>query len=232
MTLREARIAIEDFLKQRIKDVKATVSLGASRGLQQIRGQHLVTPDGKIRLGLYGSVRVVGLTVPQARTAIEKHLSAYLDRPEISVDILGYNSKLYYVILDGGGNGQLILRLPWTGNDTVLDAFAQVGGLTALSSNHRIWVSRPAPAGAPCDEVLPVDWVGISTRGRTETNYQLLPGDRLFVQANPLVRANTAIARIAAPIERIFGVTLLGTGVVSSFQSLQTTSSTTTTTTR
>ncbi len=215
-TLDEARAAIEDFLRPRIKDVKAVVALGQSRALQQIRGQHIVTPDGKVRLGVYGAVRVAGMTVPEAKAALEAHLSQFLDNPELSVDIIGYNSKLYYVIFDGGGAGQSIYRLPITGNDTVLEAMAQVGGLTPVSSRHRIWVARPAPENHPCDQILPVDWVGITTRGHVATNYQLLPGDRIYVQANPLVTVDTFLARLYAPIERTLGITLLGAGTVSS----------------
>jgi polysaccharide export outer membrane protein len=221
-TLEEARAAIEDFLRPRIKDVKAVVALGQSRALQQIRGQHLVTPDGKVRMGLYGAVRIAGLTVPQAKAALEAYLGQYLDKPELSVDVIGYNSKTYYVIFDGGGNGQTIYRLPVTGNDTVLEAMAQVGGLTPVSSHNRIWVARPAPENNPCDQVLPVDWCGITTRGRVETNYQLLPGDRIYVQANPLVTVDTFLSRLYSPIERTLGVTLLGTGTVSSIVNIRT----------
>jgi polysaccharide export outer membrane protein len=217
LTLKEATAAIEKYLSPRIKGVQATVALGQTRILQQIRGQHLVTPDGKIRLGVYGSLPVVGLTVPQAKAAIENYLSQYLDKPEVSVDVVGYNSKVYYAILDGGGNGQTVLRLPITGNDTVLDALSQIGGLSAVSSKDRIWVSRPTPTDCTRDQILPVDWVGITTRARTATNYQLLPGDRIYIQAAPMICFNTILQRIVTPIESIFGVTLLGSGVVSAF---------------
>jgi polysaccharide export outer membrane protein len=220
LTIEEARAAIEDFLKPRIKDVKAVVALAQTRALQQIRGQHLVTPDGKIRLGLYGSVPVVGLTVPQAKAALEQYLSKFLDQPELSVDVVGYNSKIFYVILDGAGYGQTVLRLPITGNDTVLDALGQVGGITALSSKHRIWLARPSPEESGQDQILPVDWVGISTAGRVATNYQLMPGDRLYVHGNPFIRLDVGLQRIIAPMERVFGVTLLGTGTVSALQEL------------
>jgi polysaccharide biosynthesis/export protein len=216
LTLKEATEAIEKHLA-RVKEPKATVALGQTRILQQVRGQHLVTPDGKIRLGVYGSVPVVGLTVPEAKAAIENFLSQYLDHPEVSVDVVGYNSKVYYAILDGGGNGQTVLRLPITGNDTVLDALSQVGGLSAVSSKDRIWVSRPSPTDCTRDQVLPGDWVGITTRARTATNYQLLPGDRIYIQAAPMICFNTILQRIATPIESIFGVTLLGAGTVGSF---------------
>jgi polysaccharide biosynthesis/export protein len=208
-TIAEARSVVEDALSKIIKEPKVFLALAQSRGLQQVRGQHLVTPDGYVRLGLYGAAKVVGLTVAEAKKAIEAHLSQYLEAPEISLDVIAYNSKLYYVIFDGGGNGQTILRLPVTGNDTVLDAIAQAGGLTAVSA-QQIWVARPAPAGACCDQILPVDWCGITTRGRTATNYQLFPGDRLYVKADPLITTNTRLTRIFAPIERVLGITLLG----------------------
>jgi protein involved in polysaccharide export with SLBB domain len=220
LTIEDARAAIEEFLKPRIKDVKAIVALGQSRALQQIRGAHLVSPDGKIRLGVYGAVEVVGMTVPQAKAALEAHLTQYLDHPELSVNIIGYNSKVYYIIMDGAGFGQQIIRLPVTGNDTVLDALGQLGGLSAAASKYRMWVARPSPESNGCDQILPVDWIGISTQGRVATNYQLLPGDRLYIHGNPLIALETNLQRLIAPVERILGVTLLGVGTVSSIQQL------------
>jgi polysaccharide export outer membrane protein len=220
-TIPEAQAAIVKQLDEgpaALKNPKALVALAQSRAMQQIRGQHLVTPDGSVRLGLYGSVRIAGMTVNQARAEIEAHLRRYLQDPEISLDVAAYNSKIYYVIFDGGGAGQQIVRLPVTGNDTVLDAIAQAGGLTAVSSTDQIWVARPAPADSPCDQVMPVDWCGITTRGRTATNYQLMPGDRIYVKANPLITLDTALARAISPIERLFGIVLLGTTTVQAIK--------------
>lgn len=217
-SISEVRVAIEQQLGKIIKDPKVFVALAQSRGLQQVRGQHLVTPDGTVRLGLYGSVKISGMTVAHAKAAIEAHLTQFLQNPEISLDVLAYNSKLYYVIFDGGGSGQTIYRQAVTGNDTVLDALAQVGGLTAVSSTNELWVARPAPAGASCDQILPVDWCGITTRGRTATNYQLMPGDRLYVKANPLVATDTYLARLFAPVERVLGIVLLGNSTVQALR--------------
>jgi len=218
MTLNEAREAIKKTVGARIKEPVVHLALGQSRAMQQIRGEHLVRPDGTIGLGTYGSVRVVGLTLAQARSALETHLSQYIQKPEISVDVFAYNSKSFYVIFDLGGNGQQVVRLPVTGNDTVLDAIGQVSGLTAVSSKYHMWVARPSEACAQCDQVMPVDWVGITTRGRTETNFQLLPGDRLYVKADAFVELDTRLARFLAPFERAFGFTLLGSGTVFSIE--------------
>jgi polysaccharide export outer membrane protein len=216
LSLADAKAAIETQLKETIKEPNVFVAPGQSRGMQQIRGEHLVRPDGTISLGLYGSPTVAGLTLPQAKAAVEEHLTKYLQKPEVAVDVAAYNSKVIYVIYDGGGFGQQVVRVPFTGNDTVLDVVGQLNGLQPFSDKHRIWVSRRVPAGWAMDQVLPVDWVAITTRGRTETNFQLFPGDRIYVEAQPLVSIDTYLTRLFAPIERVFGITLLGRGTINS----------------
>jgi polysaccharide export outer membrane protein len=222
LTLEEAKTAIETQIKGILKEPpKVTVSLGQIRANQQIRGEHLVGPDGTVNLGIYGTVMVTGLTVSEARKVLEAHLSQFLQKPEVSVRVLAYNSKVYYVILDLGGRGQQLVRLPVTGNDTVLDAISQINGLTAVSSQQHIWVKRPGVNGAP-DHILPVDWVGITRGdGHADTNYQLFAGDRLYVGAQPLVTADNVIARIISPMERILGFTLLGSGTIFSIEQIK-----------
>ncbi|QVL34471.1 polysaccharide biosynthesis/export family protein [Telmatocola sphagniphila] len=216
MTLPEAKEAIEKHLKTivKLKDPKAVVSLSQSRVLQQIRGEHLVQPDGTVNLGTYGNVRVVGLTVTQARQVIEQHLGKYLQSPEIAVSVAAFNSKTFYVIYDGANRGQQVVRLPVTGKDTVLDAVSQLYGLSPVSSTNSIWIARPSPTSVNEELILPVDWMGITTKGKVATNYQLLPGDRLFVKANPWITFDNKLAQVLAPFERIFGFTLLGNGAV------------------
>jgi polysaccharide export outer membrane protein len=221
LTVPEIRDKITKHLEKEIKNPRPFVALGQSRGMQMVRGQHLVTPDGYIRLGTYGQVPVAGLTVRQAKAAIEQHLSQTLQSPEVSVDVAAYNSKLIYVVFDGGGNGQQIVRLPVTGNDTVLDVLAQAGGITPISSEHRVWVARPAPANHDCDQILPVDWVGVTSAARTRTNYQLMAGDRVYVQAQPIIAFDNALSKLLAPFERMFGFALLGNGTVRALQAGQ-----------
>ena len=216
-TLAEIKTTIEAHLVGKGFDKpNVFVSLSQGRGAQRISGPHLVRPDGTISLGTYGSVRVTGMTVAEARAAIEQHLTAYLQNPEISVDVQNYNSKTYYVVLDGGGAGQTVVRLPVTGNETVMDAISQLYGLSAVSSQDRIWVSRPAPEGN-CHQILPVDWKSVVECGDTATNYQLLPGDRVYVAAYPMTALDIRMARVFAPVERFLGIILLGTSTARSF---------------
>lgn len=223
MTLRQARAAIEKKLLESVKagTFNITVALAESRALQQIRGPHLVQTDGTINLGVYGAVFVDNMTVPQAKAAIEQHLGQFLVEPEISLTVTGYNSKVFYIVLDGTGvGGDQIIRLPMTGKLTVLDALAQVNGLPFQASKKRIWVARPAPAGSCQEMILPVDYMRITRVGDTATNYQILPGDRVFVQASGFIKADSYLALILAPLERIYGHALLTTSVISSIQGI------------
>jgi polysaccharide export outer membrane protein len=218
LTLEQARAAVQKHLREVLGSDKpeAHVTLAQSKGMQQIRGDHLVRPDGTVGLGIYGSVYVTGLTLDQARAAIEEHLSQFLLNPQVSVDVGAYNSKSYYIVMSGGGNGEQVLSFPHTGNETVLDAMSQprVSGLPVMASLHRIWVARPAPADANCYQILPVDWQALTRGAATATNYQLLPGDRIFVDADPLFAMNTTLTRVFSPLEQVFGTILLGAGVV------------------
>jgi polysaccharide export outer membrane protein len=187
---------------------------------QPIGGEHLVRPDGTVGLGTYGSVPVAGLTLDQAREAITAHLLQFLQAPlKVNVDVFAYNSKVYYIIMDGAGYGDQVVRLPATGNETVLDALSLIGGLPPVASKRRIWLARPVPDGGGC-QIMPVNWLAITRCGSTATNYQILPGDRIFVQSDRLLALDGAIAKIVTPMERLFGVTLLGSATVSRLQNM------------
>lgn len=216
MSTEEAQKAVQDKVRQKAPKAEITLSLAQSRGVQQISGQHIVRSDGTVSLGSYGSVYVAGLSLAQAKQAIEAHLSKYLYRPEVSVDVYAYNSKFYYVITDFAGSGEQVVRLPHTGNETVLDAVSLIGGLSAVSSK-KIWVARPAPTECGQDQILPVDWCGITRKGQVKTNYQLMPSDRVYILGQPLTKVDTYMARVLAPLNRAMTTALLGASLGRAF---------------
>jgi polysaccharide biosynthesis/export protein len=213
MTSEEVGQQVTKLLEPELREPQVSASVVQTAGMQPITGEHLVSPDGTVNLGTYGLVYVAGMTLEQAKSAIEEHLTEYLDNPQISCSVFAYNSKVYYVITQGGPIGDQVTKLPVTGNETVLDAIANVQGLSRLSSKN-IWIARPAPGGMSCDVILPVSWREITAGAATATNYQVLPGDRIFVAENRLVALDGTLQQIIAPFERVFGVTLLGTQAV------------------
>jgi polysaccharide export outer membrane protein len=216
LTLEEAQQAIVQHLQRNIgiRSPEISVQLAASSGMQMINGEHLVTPDGTINLGTYGSVYIAGMTLRQAKLAIETHLSEFLDQPTVAVDVFSYNSKVYYVVTEGAGQGDQIVKLPVTGNDTVMDALTAVGGTNIMSSQN-LWIARPSPDG--CDQILPIDYRAITRGASVATNYQLLPGDRVIVSQDPWRAADSWVDKTLNPFERILGFALLGSQTVQNF---------------
>lgn len=192
--------------------------------LYAVNDVYTVRPDGTVYLGVYGSLPVAGLTVSAAAESVRAALAQRVapeaggtepDAFAIVLDVVQYQSKRIYVFLDGGGQGEQIIPLPVTGSETVLDALATVGGLPPVASKRNVWVARRTPHAGQPEQILPVDYVGISQHGITTTNYQLMPGDRVYVKAQRLVTIDNTLARVLAPIDKIFGVTLLGTSTVN-----------------
>ena len=188
---------------------------------QPIDAQHMVGPDGTIKLGIYGSVVVAGLTRDEAEQRIRQFISERTgdkeDMFQVVVDVIAYNSKTYFVITDGAGNGEPVQEFPITGNDTVLSAVARIQGLPPVASKHHVWVARRSPNGGP-EQILPVDWINMTQRGVAATNYQILPGDRVYVMSQRIIGIDIALAKFLAPVERLFGITLLGASTVQTVQ--------------
>ena len=216
LTAAEAEIAIQEHLKKRLRAPVVSLTLAETSGVQAITGEHLVAQDGRVNLGNYGSVSVIGQTIAQAKRTIEAHLSQYFEAPEVAVDVFAYNSKVYYIITQGAGLGDGVYRFPVTGNDTVLDALANINGFDQTSS-CKMWVARPGPDNISHQDIMVVDWKGITKYGDVTTNYQLMPGDRVYVAEDKWVAFDTKIAKITSPFERIFGFSILGADTVTRF---------------
>jgi polysaccharide biosynthesis/export protein len=201
-------------------------------GPQPIDGNHLVRPDGTVNLGIWGDVSVAGLTTEQAREAIRRHVYnvmrthpqadrwfTQVDDPSkllVAVDVATYNSKAYYVITDGAGFGEQMYRFPIQGYETVLDALANINGLPAVASKAHVWVARRTPNCNQPEQILPVDYIGLTQHGITATNYQILPGDRVYVRADKAFRIDGYLQKVLTPIERVLGLGLLGSETYNS----------------
>jgi polysaccharide biosynthesis/export protein len=136
-----------------------------------------VLPDGTINLGKYGQLLVMGRTVPEIETMVRASVKAQTkDAGFISVRLISRQSKVYYVIGEVNSPGAFQLN----GRETVLDAVLQAGGLTKDASRDNIILSRPTKPNCP-RIVLPVCWKQIVQIGDTTTNYQIAPGDRIYV---------------------------------------------------
>jgi protein involved in polysaccharide export with SLBB domain len=217
MTIEEATRTMTAYLRTILQRPNVLIQLIRSAGTQQINGIYGIQLDGKVNLLRYGSVYVAGMTVTEVRTALERQLAQYFDSPQIAVDVLRYNSDKYYVITAAANTGEITQSFPITGNDTVLDALSQIQGLKRVSSKT-MWVSRPTPAGLGAEEVFPVDWAAITRGAQTDTNYQLLPGDRIYIVDDKLMATDNYLAKVTAPITQLLHISSFGTSTIANMQ--------------
>lgn len=143
----------------------------------RIAADQPVLPDGTIELGVYGRPVVAGMTTPQVEAQVAQLVRAKegKDHP-LTVRLVGRQSKVFYVLGEVNSPGSF----PLAGRETVLDGLMAAGGLTRAANEKKIILVRPShPDG--CREVLPVCYPQIVQLGDAHTNYQLRPGDRIFV---------------------------------------------------
>lgn len=176
LTRSEVQEAVKTQLEAVLAYPQVALTIDESRVESGIAGKHLVGPDGSINLGVYGTVKVDGKNVEEASKSIEGQLSKWFASPLVSVDVASFNSKVFYVIVSAP-TGDNIYRLPLTGHETVLDALAQIPGLTGLSE-AKIWIDRPVAGG---HEIIPIIWNDALSGAKPAANPQLLPADRLFI---------------------------------------------------
>ena len=143
-----------------------------------------VLQDGTIDLGKYGKLHVAGKTVIE----IEESVYALVRKKEkeddmsfIDVRLVNRVSKVYYVMGEVTSPG----KFPLTGNETVLDALLAAGGLTDRSSWRDIILVRPMCDGP--GQVLRVNYGNIVRLGAAATNYQMHPGDRVYVGSRNVI---------------------------------------------
>ncbi|HET6883366.1 MAG TPA: polysaccharide biosynthesis/export family protein [Pirellulales bacterium] len=137
-----------------------------------------ILPDGTVDLGRYGRLIVAGKTVEQVEDEVLAAVRLEEPAPDgsINVRLVNPQSAVYYVLGEVESPGSF----PFIGRETVLDAIMAAGGLGDKASQCNIILSRPTlPAG--CRIVLPVCYRQIVQLGDTTTNYQLMPGDRVYV---------------------------------------------------
>ncbi len=219
MTIEQITQLVTEQLSQTLRAPEVSVQLARATGMQPISGVYLMGPDGTVNLRQYGTVHVAGRTVAEVHEVLAKHLTQFLDAPDVAVDVAAYNSKVYYLVTQGAGMGDNVRRLPITGNDTVLDAIGQVGGLSQVSTK-KIWIARPAPGNVGCEQILPIEWDAIVQGGSTATNYQLMPGDRLFIAEDGAIALSNWLGNITGPLQRIAGVSSLTLSSIRGYQTL------------
>ena len=110
------------------------------------------------------------------RYALERAITDALLKNKISTRLVNWDSKRIYVLGEVNSPGSFV----FLGSETVLDAILEAGGLNTNANQHQIIITRPSDCNS-CRTVMNVCYDQVVQLGDTSTNYQLQPGDRVFV---------------------------------------------------
>lgn len=130
-----------------------------------------VSPDGTLSLPLVGAIKVAGLSVEEARKAIEAGFGAYYHEPAVILSVMELASRRFYVFGEVKKPGPYSMDRPIT----ALEALSFGGGFNAGANRDQVVVLRRH--GGDGIEVIPFD---ASTPG-PDGLLQINPNDLVFV---------------------------------------------------
>jgi polysaccharide export outer membrane protein len=164
----------------------------------------MVRPDGRISFDLIGDVQVEAKTVEEVRAEVTTLLSRYLVSPTVSITLVSSNSRRYYVFGEVNRPG----AYPLVGRVTAVDALAQAAGNTRFAALNSARLVRGGPEQSV---VFPLRFEDITHSADASTNFELRPGDVVYVPPSTAARIGYAISLIFFPLQQIIGI---GTGAV------------------
>lgn len=150
-----------------------------------------VQPDGYISLPMVGQVKVGGLTVEEATTAIEHEGSLRLRDPEVIVELKEFQRPRFFVTGEVGQPGEFPLR----GQMRILEAIAMAGGFKHSAKHSQVALFRKIDDHHMMRTVFDVKKIAKSV---DSANVELAPGDVLVVPQNEISKLAWVVPVIGA----------------------------------
>ncbi len=171
----------------------------------EIHGQQQqIRPDGKISFEGVGEIEAAGKSpkqlVADLRVKIlDRYKADLVGEKAIDLRILGFQSKVYYVL------GQVYEPGPrlYTGRDTVLTALA-VARPNPMAWKERVQVIRPSYDENVEPKVFELNFDRMMAHGDTTMNVLLQEGDIIYVPPTVLGWMALRIEEVIRPIARAF----------------------------
>jgi polysaccharide export outer membrane protein len=137
----------------------------------EISGDKIVRPDGKISMPLIGELQASGLTPEQLGKEITTALTKLINDPEVTVSLVSVNSKRYYIDGEVGRPGEFKLITP----TRVLEALSMAGGFREFAKTTKIRILRG-------NTTFKFNYKEVIHGKKMEQNIFLENGDHIIVQ--------------------------------------------------
>src|SRR3989338_1195438 len=161
----------------------------------EVSGQFVINNEGDIQYEFVGDLKVNGLTKDDVKKLLAEKLSDYIIDPEITVKIVGYNSKIIYVVGEVGRPGKIYME---GDTMTVHEALVEAGLPLLSAKTNAGRVITPSNSGTPLIRKVNVE--KLLYHGDLRENLVMQPGDTLYVPPTFLAKTMRVIQPVTAPI--------------------------------
>jgi polysaccharide biosynthesis/export protein len=162
-----------------------------------------VGPDGTVMLRLVGSVKVEGLSLDEATSAIKAKASVPLNHPELTLTLKEF-VKPHFTIY---GEVQKPGIYDMHGNVTVLQAIALSGGEKETSKQTKVVLLRKV--NGDMAEVKVIDTRALSSAKGVREDFALKPDDMIIVPKNKLGKIEPYVRVTSMGLTSLWGVEVL-----------------------
>ena len=166
----------------------------------EVSGQFVINSEGNIQYDFVGDVPVAGLTKKKVEEVLIQKLSQYIISPEVNIKIVGYNSKVVYVIGEVGRPGKIYMQ---GDTITVREALVQAGLPLLSAKTGKSKLITPAANARPLTKSINIH--KLLYEGDLRENLVMKPGDTLYIPPTILAKALRVIQPVAQPIGEAAG---------------------------
>jgi polysaccharide export outer membrane protein len=145
----------------------------------ELGGKVQVRPDGMITTPLITDMVAAGKTPAQLADDIKVALTKYIDNPQVSVMVDGFQGTFAQQVRIVGAT-EKPASLPYRANMTLLDAMIQVGGLSQYAAGNRARLIRH-DRETDTQKEYDLKIANLLKKGDTRANVRLEPGDVIII---------------------------------------------------
>ena len=175
----------------------------------EVSGDFMINNEGKIQYEFVGDLYVEGMTKEELKNVLQSKLSEFIISPELTVKIVGYNSKIVYVIGEVGRPGKIFMR---GDTITVREALVQAGLPLLSAKTTKSQLITPSEDGKPLRKRVNIH--KLLYEGDLRENLVMKPGDTLYVPPTVMAKAMRILQPVAQPVGTASG---LGRTVTTGF---------------
>jgi polysaccharide biosynthesis/export protein len=166
------------------------------QGQPEFSGTFVVGFDGRLQYNYLGDLPIAGLTKYEVAQVLEKLLQRYVRTPVVSVMIVGYNSKVVYVIGEVNNPGKFIMRGDAIKLREALLAAGMPNDRAALSRVHVIKPDLENPT------VRVINVKRILYKGKLKDDVDLASGEIVVLPSTIMSSVNRFLSGLLSPVTR------------------------------